>query len=61
MNKNSTPFLSDSLVAPGHDADKPSQPLLQPSTRVIDYLRLLARNYRVDPRLPSGYQGMMLG
>ena len=33
----------------------------QPSEKTLDFLRSLARNYRIVSQLPQGLQGIILG
>lgn len=34
---------------------------LQPSERTVTILKLFARNYQVEPSMPEGLQGFILG
>ena len=34
---------------------------VRPSEKTLAFLRLFARNYRVEKRLPEGLQGLVLG
>ena len=58
MDKKTTPSFSSSSVKPRTSGGTISGERPQPSEKTLDFLRSLARNYRIVSQLPQGLQGM---
>ena len=61
MDKKTTPSFSSSSVKPRISGGTISGERSQPSEKTLDFLRSLARNYRIVTQLPQGLQGIILG
>jgi len=61
MNKKTTPSFPDSSVKPHSSVNPVSGGQPQLSEKTLAFLRSFARNYRVEPQLPQGLQGIILG
>ena len=61
MDKKTTPSFSSSSVKPGSADNALPDGHPQPSGKTLDFLRSLARNYRIVTQLPQGLQGIILG
>ena len=61
MDKKTTPSFSSSSVKPGSADNALPDGHPQPSGKTLDFLRSLARNYRIVSQLPQGLQGIILG
>ena len=61
MDKKTTPSFASSSVKVRSSAAPVSGERPQPSEKTLAFLRSFARNYRVEPQLPQGLQGIILG
>ena len=61
MNKKTTPSFASSSVKVRSSAAPVSGERPQPCEKTLAFLRSFARNYRVEPQLPQGLQGIILG
>ena len=61
MDKKTTPSFSSSSVKPRSSDNVLPDGHPQPSGKTLDFLRSLARNYRIVTQLPQGLQGIILG
>ena len=61
MDKKTSPSFSSSSVKPRTSGGTISGERPQPSEKTLDFLRSLARNYRIVTQLPQGLQGIILG
>ena len=61
MNKKTTPFLPSSSLKSRSSIRSGVGGHPQPSEKTLVFLRGFARNYRVEPQLPQGLQGIILG
>ncbi len=58
MNKSSTPHSSVFPTTPSEE--NRSNRSLGPKEATLKFLRLFARSYHADPRLPKDFQGLVL-
>ncbi len=61
MNKKTTSSLASSSVKTRGFTVPASGKCPKPSEKTLAFLRSFARNYRVEPQLPQGLQGIILG
>lgn len=61
MNKKTTPSLSSSSIKSHNSVRSVVGGHPQPSEKTLAFLRGFARNYWVEPQLPQGLQGIILG
>lgn len=61
MNKKTTPSFTASSNKPRSSAASAFNEQPHPSEKTLAFLRSFARNYRAEPQLPQGLQGIILG
>ena len=61
MNKKTPPSLPSSSLKSRNSVRSVTGGHPQPSEKTLAFLRSFARNYRVEPQLPQGLQGIILG